>query len=99
MRALYQLVGTQQWQVVITHIHSLAEGDAVEQLFYQYHGYLYTAIMWACIRSAPLELVQLMITKAKLDSKKRCLLAVTATLGGRPFIALLSATPPLSSSS
>jgi len=34
--------------------------------------------MRACHHSAPLELVQLMITKAKLDSRKRCLLAITS---------------------
>jgi len=33
--------------------------------------------MIACYRSAPLELVQAMITKAKLESRKRCLLAIT----------------------
>ena len=32
--------------------------------------------MVACYYSAPLELVQLMITKAKLDLRKRCLLAI-----------------------
>jgi len=80
MGALYRLVAREQWQSAITHIHSLADGDAVDLLFHagvfhQYHGV--TAIMVACSSRAPLELVQLMITKAKLDPRKRCLLAVT----------------------
>ena len=37
--------------------------------------------MFACRHSAPLELVQLMITKAKLDERKRCLLAITTSDG------------------
>ena len=84
MGALYRLVAREQWQSAITHIHSLADGDAVDQLFHagvfhQYHGV--TAIMVACSSRAPLELVQLMITKAKLDPRKRCLLAVTDSSG------------------
>ena len=77
MRALYELVANQQrqWQVAITHIQSLADGDAVEQLFYQ-DGIGFTATIYACYCSAPLELVQLIITKAKLDSRKMCLLAI-----------------------
>ena len=38
-------------------------------------------IMRACYRSAPLELVQVMLATAKLDSRKRCLLAITAQYG------------------
>jgi len=37
--------------------------------------------MLACLYSAPLELVQLMTTTAKLDSRKRCLLAITSSSG------------------
>jgi len=78
--ALYELAQDRDWPVAITHIQSLADGDAVDQLFQQDHvGW--TAIMFACSYSAPLELVQLMATKAKLDSRKRCLLAITS--GGR----------------
>ena len=82
MRALYELVANQQrqWQVAITHIQSLADGDAVEQLFYQ-DGIGFTAIIYACYCSAPLELVQAMISSAKLDSRKRCLLAITNQWG------------------
>jgi len=70
----------QPWQVAITHIQFLAEGDAADQLFFQ-SQYGVTAIIYACYGSAPLELYQLMITKAKLDSRKRCLLAITASYG------------------
>jgi len=51
-------------------------GDAVDQIFYQ-SGTGWTAIIYACYRSAPLVLVRVMITKVKLDSRKRCLLAST----------------------
>ena len=61
--------------VVITHIQSLADGAAGDQLFFQNQNGV-TAIMLACSRSAPLEFVQVMITKAKLGSRKRCLLAI-----------------------
>jgi len=37
-----------------------------------------TAITYACGSLAPLELVQLMITTAKLDSRKRCPLAIAS---------------------
>jgi len=80
MRALYDLVHKQQWQIAIAHIQFFADGDAVDQIFYQgYNGS--TAIMIACDSSAPLELVQLMITKAKLDPRKRCLLAIADSDG------------------
>jgi len=74
MSALYEIVMNKQWQVAITHIQSRADGDAADQLFYQnqQHG-MTTIIMRACVYLAPLELVQLIITKAKLDSGKRCL--------------------------
>ena len=63
--------------MAIIHIQSLADGDAADQLFYlNKHGS--SAIMRACPNDAPLELVQLMITKAKLDSRKRCLLAIAS---------------------
>ena len=66
--------------MAIIHIQSLADGDAADQLFYlNKHGS--SAIMRACPNDAPLELVQLMITKAKLDSRKRCLLAITNQWG------------------
>jgi len=64
--------------VSITHIQSLADGDAVDQLFYKYFGS--TAIMHACCYLAPLELYQLMITTAKLDSRKRCLMAIANSI-------------------
>jgi len=37
--------------------------------------------MFACSRSAPLELVQVVIRKAKHDSRKRCLLVITCRNG------------------
>jgi len=66
---------TGELPVAITHIQSLVDGDAVDQLFFQ-DQYGWTAFVDASLRSAPLELYQLMITKAKLDSRKRCLLAI-----------------------
>ena len=66
--------------MAITHILSLADGDAVDQLFFQSQCGV-TALMWACVFMAPLELVQLMTTKAKLESRKRCLLVITDTSG------------------
>ena len=63
--------------MAITHIHSLADSDEVEQVFFQ-NQYGNTAIMRACYRSAPVELVQAMITTAKLGSRKMCLLAITS---------------------
>ena len=89
MSALHELVIYEQWQEAITHIQSLPDGDAAHQLFFtQYNS---TAIMRACHRSAPLVLVQLIITKAKLDPRKRCLLAIVSLLRA-------TATPPSSSS-
>ena len=79
---MYVLVTNHRWQVAITHVQSLPVGDAVDQIFYQ-DQYGVTTIMRACWDSAPLELVQLMITKAKLDSRKRCLLAITEPLDPR----------------
>ena len=76
MSALFVLVASGQWQEAITHIQSLADGDAVDQVFYQ-DQFGQTAVMLAIAWLAPLELVQPMITKAKLDSRKRCLLAIT----------------------
>jgi len=75
MNALYNLVKVGDWPVAISHIQSLADCDAADQLFFLSNGW--TAITLACLTAAPLELVQLMITKAKLDSSKRCLLAIT----------------------
>jgi len=83
MSALFELVVNQQWQgYIIAHILSIEDGDAADQLFYQsqYHSGM-TAVMFACRRSAPLGLVQMMITNAKLDSRKRCLLAITSGTG------------------
>ena len=37
--------------------------------------------MFACSYDAALELYQLMITKAKVDSRKRCLLVITCRNG------------------
>ena len=34
MSALYELVYSRQWQVPITHIQSLADGDAADLLFF-----------------------------------------------------------------
>ena len=80
MSALFDLCDWRQWQVAITHIQSLADDDAVDQLFDQnQHGV--TALIRACRFDAPLALVQLMITMAKLDSRKRCLLAITGNGG------------------
>jgi len=75
MSALYWRVADHQWQVAITHIQS----HVADQIFYQ-SGSGYTAIMRACMRSPPLELIQL-TTKVKLDSRKRCLLAITSNGG------------------
>jgi len=80
MSALIELVDDQKWQVAITLIQFLADGYADDQLFFQDDNGC-TAIMAACFYSAPLELVQLMITKAKLDSRKRCLLVITDSYG------------------
>ena len=80
MRALYELVVDHQWQAAINRFQSFADSDAVDQLFYQ-NPFGTTAIVLACIYSAPMELVQLMITKAKLDPTKRCLLAITTNYG------------------
>ena len=82
MSAVYELVVNQQWQVAITHIQSLTDGHAVDQIFYQ-NVAGWTAIMRNCYHGAPLELVQLMTTKAKLDPRKRCLLAITDVHIGR----------------
>ena len=49
---------------------SLSDDDAVDELFYMCSTGT-TAIMWACIHLTSLERVQLMSTKAKLDSRKR----------------------------
>jgi len=84
MSALYNLTANLQWQVAITHIQSLADGDAADQIFFQ-DKYGTTAITWACCYSVPLELVQLMITKAKLDSMKMCLLAIKDSTGWTPL--------------
>ena len=72
------LVANEQWQMAITHMQSLADHVAVDQLFYKNN---WIPITYACARSAPLEVVQLMLTKAKLDSRKRSLLAIV-TSGG-----------------
>jgi len=56
MSTLYDLVVNQQWQVAITHIQSLAYGDAADQIFFQ-DSDEWTVIMIACYDSAPLELV------------------------------------------
>jgi len=80
MSSLYELETNQQWQVAITHIQSLADGDAAYQLFNQ-NDDGWSAIMIACLNDAPQELYQLMITKAKLDSRKRCLPTVTINNG------------------
>ena len=100
MGALYRLVAREQWQSAITHIHSLADGDAVDLLFHagvfhQYHGV--TAIMVACSSRAPLELVQLMITKAKLDPRKRCLLVIVEKSGRTAlhFVRMSAALDPM----
>jgi len=91
--ALFELVESRQWQMAITHIRSLADGDAADQLFFE-SQYGNTVIMMACTKPAPLELYQLMITKAKLDSRKKCLLAIpnrwgaTFTLASRNYAAL-----------
>jgi len=77
---LYMLVANQQWLVAINHIQSLADGDAVDQIFFQ-NLLGIAAIMMACYHSAPLELYQVMITKAKLDQGKRCLLAIAHCRG------------------
>jgi len=79
MRALYDLVYSKQWQVAITHIQSLADDDSVDPIFFQ-DGDGCTAIIYACV-AGQLELVQLMITKAKFDQRKRCLLAITTMYG------------------
>jgi len=80
MDTLYYHCKECEWQAIITHIQSLADGDAADQIFHQgYNGW--TEIMYACLLPVPLELVQLMITRAKLDSRKRCLLTITSSNG------------------
>jgi len=54
--------------------------------------------MWACMRSATLPLVQLMIAKAKLDSRKRRLQAI-ADCDDYTVLHWAAASPPFSSSS
>ena len=77
---LYSLCISQFWQLAITEIQSLLDNDAVDQLFFQdQRGW--TIIMIACMGSAPLVLVQLLIAKAKLDPLNRCLLALTDNNG------------------
>jgi len=63
MNAFYGHCLNERWPVVITHIRSLADGDAADQLFQSDYGW--TAIVRACRYSAPLELVQLMIAERK----------------------------------
>jgi len=67
---LYVLVVRRQWQAAVVHISGLSD-SAVNQLFAAIDSA--TPIMIACYRSASLKLVQLMITKAKLDERKRCM--------------------------
>jgi len=39
MSVLYELVLSEQWQAAITHIQSLSDSDAVEQIFHQSNTY------------------------------------------------------------
>ena len=74
--SLFSLCMHAQWQAVIVRLGVLSDDNAVnavnavEEIFYQ-DNYRWTAIMWACIHLTSLERVQLMSTKAKLDSRKR----------------------------
>ena len=80
MNVLYSLVEVDQWQSASDNINN--NPLSVDQMFYRslkYRGW--TPVMYACLRLAPLELVQQMITTAKLDPHKRCLLAVTDRTG------------------
>ena len=74
---LHKLVFDREWSAVMYHLQGLSDGDAVHQLFYVDKKEKFTALVQACWFSVPLELVQLVITKAKLDSRKRRLLAIT----------------------
>ena len=59
------------WQAAVVHINGLPDRAAVDQLFCKINRA--TPLIAACSLSAPLELVQLMITKTKLDERKRYL--------------------------
>ena len=48
------------------HLQGLSDGGAADQLFYE-DEYGTTPTVYACYHSAPLRLVQVMITNAKLD--------------------------------
>jgi len=75
--ALYALCWNEDWHAAIVHLSSRSDEAAVDQLFYKRHGW--PLIIRACRLSAPLDLVQLMIATgtAKLDTRKRCLLAMS----------------------
>ena len=87
-----------EWQAAIHFITSLPDSAAIVLVFYQSTNSSVTPIVLACCYSATLtvELVQLVITKAKLDSRKRCLLAITTSCG-RTALLTATATPPFSS--
>ena len=44
MNALYELVNDRDWPVAITHIQSLADGDAADQIFFENQFTRWTAI-------------------------------------------------------
>jgi len=78
---LCQLVVAEEWSAALSHLCSLTDIDAVDQLFFQHVIWGDTALMLACNRSAPLAFIQLMIAKAKLDPIDRCLLAIASHYG------------------
>ena len=78
MSVLYNLCVTQQWQAATVHLGcllfyflTLTNDRTVYQLFYK-DEYGITAFMIACCATGT---IQLMMTKAKLDYRRRCLLA------------------------
>jgi len=77
---LLDLTTASQWQTVSDHINGLSAYDVVEQLFHADNRL--RAVQLACLNSAPLELFQLMIAKAKLDTRKRPLLVTSLASSG-----------------
>ena len=82
MSAPYEFVVGRQWRAFKHRVHCLSDGETVDELFilslFQ-DQWGRTAIMYACLNDAPLEVVQLIMSMD--DSRKRSLLAVTSNRG------------------
>ena len=83
MTELCDLIRGNEWQYAIAHLQVLADSDAVDEIFY--HGVFGTTFFYACDDRAPLELVQLMLTTAKLDSRKRNVVSINYRHDYTPF--------------